>query len=88
MWSGRLGYCGHLGLHSVAVAEDRHTLTACMRLMSGMCSGLTDCSHDRFLKVCAFGEGVMQCRRAGRVGHAWPIRRCHGVVYGSARLCR
>ena len=60
MWSGRLGYCGHLGLHSAAVAEDRHTLTACMRLMSGRCSGLTDCSHDRFLKVCAFGEGVMQ----------------------------
>ena len=46
MWSDRLGYCGHLGLHSVAVAENRHTLTACMRLMSGMCSGLTDCSHD------------------------------------------
>ena len=45
MWSGRLGHCGHLRVHSAAVAENRHTLTACMRLVGGMCSGLTDCSR-------------------------------------------
>ena len=87
MWSDRLGYCGHLGLHSAAVAENRHTLTVVVGLTywSARLSSLCMATYPQRLcsLLCALSGS-----NSNQTGGASPLSVCGVVGMPHQHQCR